>query len=148
MIPAVAAEHHSTSLALSLALGLLLVGCATLPAGSQSAAKPAVLVPASVPPVVGECSQELGFGGDGNASPVICRNGDVNVLAWSYFATVDSVLLGMGRRATEQEVQTQLCSDLEHSTVPVEQSAYKLAETYYGWRFARDPVSVLVDDSC
>jgi hypothetical protein len=69
-------------------------------------------------------------------------------LAWSYFATIDSALLGLGRRATEQQVQTQLCSDLEHSTIPIEQSAFTLAKTYYGWWFAGDPINILQNDTC
>ncbi|MFZ0994714.1 MAG: hypothetical protein WAO09_01860 [Candidatus Dormiibacterota bacterium] len=146
--PSGGAERRVASLALNLALGILMVGCGSSPAHSQSAAHPSALAPASVPPVVGECSQQLGFGGDGNASPLICKNGDVNVLAWNYFATIDSALMGMGRRATEQEVQTQLCSDLQHSTIPIEQSAYTLAKTYYGWRFAGDPINPLVNDAC
>ncbi|MGA8206534.1 MAG: hypothetical protein WB801_04685 [Candidatus Dormiibacterota bacterium] len=142
------AKRRAASVALSLALGILLGACASSPPRSGSAATPSMLAPASVLPVVGECSEQLGFGGDGNAEPVLCSNGDVNVLAWNYFATIDSALLGLGRRATEEEVQSQLCSDLQHSTIPIEQSAYTLAKTYYGWRFAGDPISTLVNGAC
>jgi hypothetical protein len=78
----------------------------------------------------------------------MCHNGAINILAWNYFATIDSPLLGLGRDATEQRVETQLCADLDHSTVPIERSAYTLARAYYGWKFGASPLNMLVDDAC
>ena len=48
----------------------------------------ATLAPATGPPSVDECQQQLTFGADGTASPVKCANGDVNVVAWRYYARV------------------------------------------------------------
>jgi hypothetical protein len=129
--------------------------CATTSCGSNStptstptAVTPPVLLPAQVPPVVGDCSEQLEIGADGNASPVTCTNGDINVLAWNYFDGVDPTLLGLGPYATEQQVQDQLCTDMQTSTIPIEESVYALAQAYYGWQFGVDPTSILTNGAC
>lgn len=149
------AKRFSVCLIVGLGLSLFGAGCSTPSGGSSpgtgspsSRAAPAPLLPAREPPNVGECSAQLEFDGDGNASPLMCHNGAINILAWNYFATIDSPLLGLGRDATEQRVETQLCADLDHSTVPIERSAYTLARAYYGWKFGASPLNMLVDDAC
>lgn len=150
------AKRFSMCLIVGLGLSLCGAGCSVAPSGGSSPgtgsppsrAASAPLLPAREPPAVGECSVQLEFDGDGNASPLICHNGSINILAWNYFATIDSPLLGLGRDASEQRVETQLCADLDHSTVPIERSAYTLARAYYGWRFGASPMNMLVDDAC
>ncbi|MGC1185695.1 MAG: hypothetical protein WBA31_11195 [Candidatus Dormiibacterota bacterium] len=150
------AKRFSVCLIVGFGLTLFDAGCSSAPsagssqgAGSHSSrGASAPLPPARKPPAVGECSVQLEFDGDGNASPLVCHNGAINILAWNYFATIDSPLLGLGRAATEQRVERQLCADLNHSTVPIERSAYTLARAYYGWKFGARPVNMLVDDAC
>jgi hypothetical protein len=149
-------KRFSVCLIVGLGLSLLDAGCSSAPSGGNSQGAnshssrgaSAPLLPAREPPAVGECSAQLEFDGDGNAGPLVCQNGAINVLAWNYFATIDPPLLGLGRDASEQRVESQLCADLDHSTVPIERSAYTLARVYYGWKFGARPVNTLVDDAC
>jgi predicted Ser/Thr protein kinase len=99
----------------------------------------AILAPATVPPSVDECRQQLMFAVDGTAGPVKCANGDVNVVAWKYYARDGHRrILSLGRFATPQQALDAMCND-GSSTIPLEQQAYLLAATYYGWQFAGDP---------
>ena len=100
----------------------------------------ATLAPATGPPSVDECQQQLTFGADGTASPVKCANGDVNVVAWRYYARVAGHILAAGAFANPGQAIQAMCKDTS-STIPIEQMAYQLAQTYYGWQFAVDPSS-------
>jgi serine/threonine protein kinase len=100
----------------------------------------ATLAPAFSPPSVDECQQQLTFGADGTASPVKCANGDVNVVAWRYYARVAGHILAAGAFANPAQAIQAMCKDT-NSTIPIEQMAYQLAQTYYGWQFAVDPSS-------
>jgi len=94
-----------------------------------------------VPPSVNECQQELTFAADGTAGPVACANGDVNVVAWRYIARDGHTkILSLGTFATPQQVLQAMCND-HSSTFPLEEVAYRLAQTYYHWQFAVDPSS-------
>ena len=89
-------------------------------------ANPVVLNPATTPSVVGTCSQQLSFGADGNAGPIICTNGAVNVLAWNYFITGSAGLFSAGSDATPGQIE-QLESSAQGWTGPIGQSVYCLA---------------------
>lgn len=107
----------------------------------------AILAPATVPPSVDECQRQLMFAVDGTAGPVKCANGDVNVVAWTYYARDGHArLLSLGPFATPQQALQAMCKDAS-STIPLEDEAYQLARTYYGWRFAVDP-STAYPSSC
>ena len=99
----------------------------------------AVLAPATVPPKVDECQQQLSFGADGTASPVTCANGDVNVLAWRYYARdTHNRVLSLGPFATPDQVLRAVCGD-RFSTLPIQTLSYQLAKAYYGWNFGVEP---------
>jgi hypothetical protein len=103
-----------------------------------------VLAPATDPPVANLCSATIATTADGNASPLICKSGAVNVQAWRFYATVSASVLGLGLNPTEGQVESAICDDLNHNqaTRPEEASGYTLASTYYGWSFAIDVTKV------
>ncbi len=63
------------------------------------------------------------------------------MLAWNYFAGVYPQILALGANATPTQVEDTMCAQLAKGTVPTVQSAGQLADRYYGWRFAVDPVT-------
>lgn len=105
----------------------------------------AVLAPATVPPKIPECTQQMSFGADGTAGPLFCANGRLNVLAWNYYSF--TAVMGLGPYATPQQVVQAICTD-PRGTNPIEEDAYHLAAGYYGWNFGYDPTSVLIDGAC
>lgn len=107
-----------------------------------------VLPPATTPPVVSECSIQLAFAADGNASPLFCTDGGINVVAWNYFAGSYPQILSLGPNATPTQVQQAMCAAMAHGTGPTVQSAGQLAERYYGWHFAVDPVTNFIPGNC
>ena len=101
----------------------------------------AVLPPATTPPEVDECQQQLTFGADGTAGPVKCANGDLNTVAWQYYVKDGHrKILSLGPFATPEQALQAMCQD-HSSTIPLELVAYQLAQTYYKWNFAVDPSS-------
>jgi hypothetical protein len=88
-----------------------------------------VLSPAAVPPRSGvsECSITLEVGMDGNASPVYCPDGGINVQAWTYFEKLKPQVMALSPDSTVQQVEAAMCADLSTSTVPIETSAGELA---------------------
>ena len=68
--------------------------------------------------------------------------GEINVLAWRFYADVSSSILGLGQNPTPGQVHAALCDDgrRNHATMQQEASAYRLASTYYGWTFNIDPL--------
>jgi hypothetical protein len=103
----------------------------------------AILVPATVPPVIGECTSQLVTAVDGTVGPLTCSGNRINTLAWQYYAKFDPLVMTLGRFATEGEVASTLCSDLKNSTIatiPKEIEAYQISAVYYGWRFVFSPI--------
>jgi hypothetical protein len=99
----------------------------------------AVLPPAKVPPAIDECNQKLFFGADGTAGPLTCSNGNLNAIAWKYYATAaHQKIMSLGPYATPQQAFHAMCTD-KFDTLPLERDAYTLAMTYYGWKFGVDP---------
>ena len=107
-----------------------------------------VLPPASTPSVPAVCAQSLSFGQDGTFEPLTCA-GDtaVNVVAWDNAAPVSPSMLSLGPQATPNAVLAAFCTDLPHSTIPIEIESYTLASTYYGWQFSI-PGTTFVDANC
>lgn len=109
-----------------------------------------ILAPAQVAPARDECSHSLVHDADGNVAPLLCANGDVNILAWRWYAKgwvfhgpiVWSTTMGLGRYATYQQVVAAMCVDMANTygTIPMTLSSETLAAAYYGWHFAHDPV--------
>ncbi len=103
------------------------------------------LPPATVAPVVAECSQQLMYGADGSFGPLTCDAGEqLNVLAWNAAAALHPLIMSLGPDATPGQVNTALCADLPHSTIPIETDTYHMAAMYYGWSFGYDPTRALV----
>jgi len=103
-----------------------------------------VLPPAPDLPVANLCSAALTTTADGNATPLLCSSGAVNVQAWRFYASVSASVLGIGLNPTQGQVESAMCDDIahNHATRPEEASGYKLAATYYGWSFNLDPTRV------
>ena len=64
----------------------------------------------------------------------------LNVIAWRYFAMggEHTKILSLGSFATPEQVIQAMCQD-KAGTIPLEQTAYEIAQLYYGWDFAVDP---------
>ncbi|HEY8001418.1 MAG TPA: toll/interleukin-1 receptor domain-containing protein [Solirubrobacterales bacterium] len=100
-----------------------------------------VLSPATVPPVVDLCSEQLQHGADGNVGPISCEDGRLNQLAWQHLAAnSDPLTFTLGPNATPEQVTKALCSDLDSSTIPIITSIYEIAKLYYGWEFGINPL--------
>jgi hypothetical protein len=94
----------------------------------------------------------MSFGADGNSSPILCSDGAVNTLAWTYFEQTYPGIFAIGAYATESQV-SQAVSQMEAGggTIPTEESAYCLAKAYFGWQFgvSLDPANqVGLSSSC
>ncbi len=114
------------------------------PVESPSLVARQALPPARSLPIVALCTQSLTVAQDGNAGPLLCANGSLNVSAWKFFAPLSPNLLSAGPGVSEQAVESALCADVRaHATYPQERSAYELAAAYYGWSFTPDPTSVI-----
>jgi hypothetical protein len=135
--------------------GLAVAGAAAagvILATSGSAVSPTrphreILVPATVPPKVDECTEQLLTAADGTVGPLKCPGGKLNTLAWQYYAKFDPQVMSLGPFATEGEVARTVCSDLKNSNIgtrPKETEAYQISALYYGWRFVlpADPASL------
>ena len=103
-----------------------------------------ILAPAPDLPVANLCSAQLTTTADGNASPLLCSSGAVNVQAWRFYASVSASVLGIGLNPTQGQVENAMCDDIahNHASRPEEVNGYKLAATYYGWSFNLDPATV------
>jgi len=102
------------------------------------------LAPAPDLPVANLCSTQIASTADGNAVPLLCKSGALNVPAWRFYADVSASVLGLGLNPTAGQVEAAICDDFKrgHATKLQEQSGYKLASTYYGWNFDIDPAKV------
>jgi hypothetical protein len=76
----------------------------------------------------------MSYGADGNASPIICSNGAINVVAWDYLKPNAPALFAAGADASEAQVST-LVSKLV-GPLPSSESEFCLVSAYYGWQFA------------
>jgi hypothetical protein len=103
------------------------------------------LPPATERPIGQLCSAPIQVSANGNAGPLLCRGGEVNVLAWRHYADVSNTVLGLGQNPTQGQVEGALCADLRlhHATASIESSGYRLAKAYYLWSFLTDPTQVM-----
>ncbi len=106
---------------------------------------PRVLAPAPDLPFGALCSTPIQTTANGNAGPLFCRRGEVNVQAWSFYASVSASILGLGLNPTEGQAEAAICDDFNHNhaTKPEETNGYALAAAYYGWSFGKDPTLVM-----
>jgi len=112
--------------------------------GLESPVPPQILAPAPDLPVANLCSTQITLTANGNAIPLLCQSGAVNVPAWRFYADVSASILGLGLNPTAGQVEAAICDDFKrgHATKVEEDSGYKLASTYYGWNFNVDPEKV------
>ncbi|HUY09184.1 MAG TPA: hypothetical protein VMW80_07000 [Candidatus Dormibacteraeota bacterium] len=93
----------------------------------------------------------MSFGADGNANPILCSDGAVNTLAWTYFDQAYPDIFAIGAYATASQVQQAVTAMEANGTIPTEESAYCLAKAYFGWQFgiSLDPANQTgVSSSC
>ena len=84
--------------------GIKLPSPSPSPAGTPVAAE--ILAPAKVMPAVALCTTPVQAYQDGNAGPLFCRNGALNVAVWNWFeSSLHPAVMaaGPGRSATAQE---------------------------------------------
>ncbi len=112
--------------------------------GAESPVPAQILSPAPDLPVANLCSTQITVTANGNAIPLLCQSGAVNVPAWRFYADVSASILGLGLNPTAGQVEAAICDDFKrgHATKIEEDSGYKLASTYYGWNFNIDPEKV------
>lgn len=126
----------------------------TRPGGSTSSTTSAssayaVLAPASVPSKAAECNQQISFSSNGDSGPIICSNGDLNVLEWNALAALEPKVMTLGYSATTAQVQSALCADVQANIAnPIEQTTYQIAALYYGWSFTTNPTAVITNGTC
>lgn len=104
-----------------------------------------ILPPATERPIGQLCSAPIQTATNGNAAPLLCRGGEVNVQAWRHYAEVSNTVLGLGQNPTQGQVEGALCADIRmnHATASIESSGYQLAKAYYAWSFQTDPTLVM-----
>jgi hypothetical protein len=104
-----------------------------------------ILPPATERPIGRLCSAPIQVNANGGVFPLLCRGGEVNVVAWKHFAEVSNTVLGLGQNPTQGQVEGALCADLRlnHATPPIEGNGYQLAKAYYLWNFMTDPTQVM-----
>ena len=110
-----------------------------------------VLTPAKVLPAVDLCSSLLQVFQDGNAGPLFCSSGAINVQAWRFFEQLNPRVMSLGPGAALADVQPALCADISqgHLTLPEEESVYALAWQYYGnWDHGFDPSAFVGGGGC
>jgi len=112
--------------------------------GDETPVAQHVLPPATDPPAAQLCSKPIATTSDGNATPLLCSSGAVNVLAWAYYGAVSASILSLGLNPSSGQPQAAMCDDIAHNGAKQTQevSAYHLAAAYYGWTFTFDPSRV------
>jgi hypothetical protein len=114
------------------------------PSSDEVSVPSQVLPPANDPPVGTLCSKPIVPAAGGNATPLLCRDGSVNVQAWKFYSDISQSILGLGQNPNEGQPQAAMCDDIAHNgaTRSTEPSGYRLAAAYYGWTFTFDPAKV------
>ncbi len=108
-----------------------------------------VLPPATVLPAVPLCTTPVQAYQDGNAGPLLCRGGALNVAAWQWFEqNLQAPVMAAGPGLSADAQRAALCRvGPQNMTVPEAESAYWLAAVYYGWT-PIDAERVLVVEGC
>ena len=104
-----------------------------------------VLAPAKVLPIAALCSHKVLTTADGNFTPIFCRTGAINVLAWRAYVQIGPQVMSLSRGATLLEVEKAMCRDgkLLHNTLPESEYVYEISAAYYGWKFGTAPLTWL-----
>jgi hypothetical protein len=114
------------------------------PTSDEFAVPAQVLPPAGDMPAGKLCSTPITMTADGNATPLLCHDGAVNVQAWSFYADISQDILGLGLNPAPGQPVAAMCDDIAHNgaTRAEEASGYRLAAAYYGWTFSIDPSKI------
>jgi len=131
---------------IGIGAGILIAGVVAVNAFNtmQTVLSPNILAPASVPPVVGLCTQPLTTSVDGPVTPLFCPNGEINTVAWKNLAAGGSNVMALNRDSGPGEVRAAIEKDIQYRQSGIgECSAALLAAAYYGWGFHIDPVDGL-----
>ena len=114
------------------------------PTSDEVAVAPEVLAPATDMPVAKLCSKPISTTADGNAIPLQCSDGALNVQAWAYYAEISQSILGLGLNPAPGQPVAAMCDDIAHNgaTRVEEANGYRLAAKYYGWTFGLDPTKI------
>ncbi len=110
-----------------------------------------VLSPATVMPAGDLCTSPVRELQDGNAWPLFCAQGEVNVAAWNYFNQLQPGLMSLGPGADLNKIEPVMCADIgqRHITLPEEESVYSLSWQYYGsWPHGFDPAAFVISGGC
>ncbi len=93
-------------------------------------------------PVKKECAVPILLTEDGNAYPLLCRGGRVNVGAWLFYEQLRPSIMAIARSATPRQAFTQMCN--LHPDTPIGfnlnltlteyEDSFSLAAAYNGWR--------------
>ena len=62
--------------------------------------------------MVNECRRRLTYSADGNASPLTCTSGGLNVLASKSYSSVGTAVTSLGRPATLHQTYGAMCTDV------------------------------------
>ena len=107
-----------------------------LPIGTPVARR--VLAPATELPIVALCSYKVYPTADGNFTPLFCRSGALNAVAWKAYVQIGPHVMSLGRSATLVQVETAMCRDGKylHATAPEGWYSYEVSSAYHGWKYA------------
>jgi hypothetical protein len=97
-----------------------------------------VLTPAKVKSVITECSELLDVLRGGNAGPLQCGTGGLNINAWNFYTATGRGVMSLGRVVTADQVKQAMCKDTGGAIVkwPLELNAATIASLYYGWNLS------------
>ena len=113
--------------------------------GDETAVAPQILPPATDLPVAHLCSRVVATTSDGNVGPLFCRDGALNVQAWTFYSSISASILSLGLNPTQGQAMNAMCDDMAHNGAKrvQEVAGYRLAAAYYGWAFTFDPAKVI-----
>jgi len=99
---------------------------------------------ALAPPARGECDVVIDLTEDGNAQPLTCRGGHVNVGAWLFYAELRPSLMHLSSHATRSQIVVAICTvrsnhppgyNIGGVTLPELVSEFELAVAYNDWPY-------------
>jgi hypothetical protein len=103
-------------------------------------------------PVGDECDLAVVATEDGNARPLTCPGGGVNVSAWDFYAQLRPTLFSAGRHATRRAVLRAYCGLGQPAEIGITgqemDSVFLLAHVYYGWRLPPPPPAAVTRRGC
>jgi hypothetical protein len=108
--------------------------------------------PTTVAPAVGpswvvapERCGAVAFGADGNVSPATYPDGRPNLAADVYLRAQHLRVMSLGTDASPDQVLHAMCLDMARSTIPIETTAYDVAQAEQRWSFGVCPADELLN---